>query len=675
MKKHFPTTTKTNHIQSRLIKQLITINQNLMNEVELRKLTENSLKYTEDKYRNITDVMELGLIELDLNNNITSVNKRFLKMTGYDGENIIGYNYYSTFLGAKSRETVYKEDLRRLNGKSGTYEIKIKHQDGSLLWVIINGTPLYNSEGSIIGTVGVHFDITARKQITQQLIKAKETAEELSKIKSQFLANMSHEIRTPLNGIIGLSDLLLSTDLNPKQKQYLTAITASSSTLLVIINDILEISKLEAGKMSFEQKNFEPATIVHSVISLFERKLEEKNILIRFQLDPSIPKILVGDSVRLNQILYNLIGNAVKFTHHGEIIIKLDLIKLNKSGAFISISIQDTGIGIPKKKHKKIFNEFTQAKGDTSRKYGGTGLGLSIVKKIVELQGGSIELSSEVNKGSKFTIKLKYNLPNLNKLKKEKLESSTKKCENYSYLSGLKILLAEDNPINQLVTNDILTNKGVLVDIAGNGKEAIDLLLKNKYDIILMDIQMPEMDGYEAISRIKKFNNDLKHIPIIALTAHAFEGEELKCKVAGVDEFISKPFIPEELFSKIKKLHTKEKTDSFSLDNFGIKRLSLFSGNKTELIISTLKVMKKSMHDDYNELKIILKNKNFNRLKSLTHKIKPNFSLIDLDNLKLICSNIENSKNWDIAQKSTQNLINIMPNIITKIETELNKYE
>ena len=177
MKKHLPTTTATNHIQNRLIKQLITINEKLMDEVEVRKTTESSLKHTKHKYENITDIMELGIIELDLNNNITSVNKRFLKMTGYQGKNIIGYNYYSTFLGSESQKTVYKEDLNRLHGKSGTYEVKIKHQNGSLLWVIINGTPLYNNEGKIVGTVGVHFDITARKQITHELIKAKETAE------------------------------------------------------------------------------------------------------------------------------------------------------------------------------------------------------------------------------------------------------------------------------------------------------------------------------------------------------------------------------------------------------------------------------------------------------------------------------------------------------------------
>lgn len=672
MKKHQPSVTKD--IQDQLIKQLITINQKLVDEVEVRKTTENSLKHTKHKYENITDIMELGIIELDLNNNITSVNKRFLKMTGYAGKNIIGYNYYTTFLGTESQKTVYKEDLNRLHGKSGTYEVKIKHQNGSLLWVIINGTPLYNNEREIIGTVGVHFDITARKQITQQLIKAKETAEELSKIKSQFLANMSHEIRTPLNGIIGLSDLLLNTTLTDKQRQYLTAITASSSSLLVIINDVLEISKLEAGKMTFEFKNFEPATVVHSVISLFESKLETKQLLMRFQLHPNIPKILVGDPVRLSQILYNLIGNAVKFTNQGEILIKLDLITLNKTNTEISISIKDTGIGIPKKKHAKIFNEFTQAKGDTSRKYGGTGLGLTIVKKIVELQKGTIELTSEVNKGSIFTVKLKYKLP---KTKKDKTNDVTKKDQDFSCLSGLRILLAEDNPINQLVTKDLLIDKGVIVTIANNGKEALTFLEKNSYDIILMDIQMPEMDGYQAIKHIKTFDNHIKDIPIIALTAHVLDGEKLKCKKAGANEYISKPFIPHDLFSKIKKLYLNKNKmiNSFNIDNFGIKKLSEFSGEKAELIISTLKVMKEEMFNDSNELTTILKTKNFNKLKTSAHRIKPNFSLIDLENLNEVCNKIEHSKDWEAAQTLTRNLIKTIPNIILKINSELSTHE
>ncbi|MBL4862612.1 MAG: response regulator, partial [Crocinitomicaceae bacterium] len=369
-------------------------------------------------------------------------------------------------------------------------------------------------------------EIEERKRYEAELLRAKKRSEVAAKVKTQFLANMSHEIRTPMNGIIGLSNLLLNTEPTGKQKEYLNAIATCSDSLLVIINDILDISKIEAGKMTFEKKNFRLVDVVSSVLDIFEGKAEEKKIAIKSNLDPNIPAVLTGDTVRLTQILYNLIGNAIKFTKQGEVVVNVNLDNSGPKNVRLSFSIIDTGIGIPKDKMNLIFNAFTQAKGQTTRNFGGTGLGLTIVRKLAELQGGTVEVQSELNVGSEFTVRLEFlkakgvygkksNVPDAH-------EDQSKELPN---LNGLSVLLVEDNPINQLVTDTLLSNMGVNVDISTNGQEAIECLKKKEYDLILMDIQMPVMDGYQAMKIIRtEFPYPVNHIPIIALTAHAMEG-------------------------------------------------------------------------------------------------------------------------------------------------------
>jgi len=666
-------------IQYRLIEELTSMNEKLKKEIESRKSSESDLKHSKDKYHNITNIMELGLVELDLSDNVISVNDRFIELTGYSNEEIIGLNYNQTFLGEESLNIVRKENLKRKTGTTGTYEIKIKSKLNKEIWVIINGSPLYNKKGQIIGTVGAHFDITSRKQVEQELIKAKEFAEDVAKIKSQFLANMSHEIRTPLNGIVGLSKLLSNTELTSKQEEYLNAIATSSNSLLVIINDILDISKIEAGKMTFEKKDFKLTELVSSVVDIFERRIEEKELKISFEIDKNIPEPLSGDAIRLNQILYNLIGNAVKFTENGKIEIKIHSVEQKLNDILLSISVKDTGIGISEDKQQEIFDAFTQAKGETTRKYGGTGLGLAIVKNLVELQGGSVGVNSILDQGSEFNVNIRYDLSKSNETDFNVSNQNRRECSELNCLAGIRILLAEDNLINQLVTNDLLIDMNAKVSIANNGKEAIDLLNIESFDLVLMDMQMPEMDGYQAMKFIrKKSSKTIRSIPIIALTAHAIEGEDQKCKQAGANEYISKPFLPEELFTKIGELITKCNTlPSIQIDirSFNITNLKKFTGGKTELISSTLKLLKDSLQEDVELLRKSLSKEDFDSIKELAHKMKPNFVLIGLDNVKNICIKIESTNEISEQKELVNQLTYSIPEIIEKIKLELKTHE
>lgn len=666
--------------QFKLFDKLAFANNKLKEEILIRKNSEINLINSEEKYRNIISNMKLGLVEVDIDDFILSVNDRLEEMTGYSETELVEKKYIDIFLDEEYRNIMEKENLRRIDGINGVYEVKIKKKNGDSLWIIISGAPLYDVNKKVIGTIGAHLDITERKIMEQELLKAKEIAEEVANTKTQFLANMSHEVRTPMNGIIGLTKLLLNTDLSVKQKEYLNAIDISSNTLLVVVNDILDISKIEAGKMTFENKKFKLVDLISSVVDVFESKAAENNIDLESYIDKDIPEYLIGDSIRLNQILYNLINNAIKFTPEGKVIVKIDELAHSGKSISLDISIIDTGIGICKDSQKKIFDVFTQAKEDTTRKYGGTGLGLTIVKKLVELQGGVIELTSVPNEGSTFSVKLKFQTPND---ENELINKHSQKVNDFSNLEGLKILLAEDNSINQLLTNDLLSDKGVRVKIVADGEQAVKSFKKNDYDLILMDMQMPIMDGYHAIQEIRsKFDSTKNNIPILALTAHATEGEREKCIDAGADDYLSKPFQPDELLMMIKSMTSsrkkrktiKEEPKFKTMENFDIKTLREFTNNKESLIISTLQLLSETLIEDKKRLNNAIDKTDEKILRSIAHKMKPNFYLLGLNDLGEFCDEIcLNNISKEHIKELSLNITNSIPQILIRIDQELKK--
>ncbi|WP_345372205.1 response regulator [Algivirga pacifica] len=395
----------------------------------------------------------------------------------------------------------------------------------------------------------------------ESLITAKEEAEYLAKTKQEFLANMSHEIRTPMNGVIGVADLLSETTLSEQQKKYLNIIRSSADNLLVIINDILDLSKIASGKLTLEQNAFYLMNVIETVVASCLPKLKKKNLEIDVQVDESLPQTLIGDSVRLNQILLNLFSNAIKFTIKGKVTIGASLVRETTEEITIRFFVKDTGIGIPRSKYDAIFGSFTQASNDTTRKYGGTGLGLAITKQLVELHGGKIFLESEVGRGSTFSCEITL-LKNKEEQLVDAVAEEVKVMDNLwqSALEqpgteisevDLKVLLVEDNEVNQMLVQTLLKQWDYACVLARNGREALEKLRQEDFDIVLMDLHMPEMDGYDATRHIRKFEGYKAEVPIIAMTASALKDEAVRCLEAGMNDYISKPFNKNDLYEKL----------------------------------------------------------------------------------------------------------------------------
>jgi signal transduction histidine kinase len=414
-------------------------------------------------------------------------------------------------------------------------------------------------ETTIQKTFKAYDELQAGKLAMQErdlAVKDMEHAMASERFKQQFLANMSHEIRTPMNSVIGIAHLLLRTKLDDQQRKYIGMIQSASEQLMAIINDILDISKIEAGKMVLERIPFSIRQVVDNVRNMLLLKTEEKGLEFRTYIAPEIPETVSGDPSRLAQVLINLAGNAIKFTEKGMVEIRAGVKTISSQQADIEFSVTDTGIGIPQDKINSIFESFTQANSDTSRKYGGTGLGLTISKELVELHQGRIGLESKPGLGTRFFFNIPYSLSQ-EKRTEHTPEAAQDPTES---LHGISVLLVEDNDFNRVVAEDTLNEylKNVRIGYALNGREAVEQVEHSDFDLVLMDIQMPEMDGYEATRTIRSLVTDKRKIPIMAMTANATPEEIAKCFESGVDEYISKPFVAEELLQKMAAILRKQ---------------------------------------------------------------------------------------------------------------------
>lgn len=459
-------------------------------------------------------------------------------------------NFWVCGLHAEERKKVLDSFHNTIATGAGSWEIDYRFlkNDGTYAHINSRGYVSKNEEHKVVRMIGSMQDITERKKAELETQKARFEAEEARKTQEQFLANMSHEIRTPMNGVIGMTQLLEGTQLNKDQKEYVETIKESAGNLMVIINDILDLTKIVAGKITITKTDYVFSDLISNSIKINQFRADEKGILLKSEIDKNIYPVLSGDPGRLNQIMINLVGNAIKFTDKGEVNVKVSLLEEDAASVTLEFSVTDTGIGIAEDKVGSVFERFMQVAGDSTRKYGGTGLGLTITRQLIELQGGSIHVKSEHDRGSIFTF---YLTIQKGKIQYDNEKKMPPKVAIYS-LNSVEILLVEDNLINQKVALKILTNLGATVVVANNGKEAIALLLKKRYHIILMDIQMPEMDGYEATRIIRADRSDeINSIPIIAMTASALIADREKCIIAGMNDYIAKPFQVQELYEKI----------------------------------------------------------------------------------------------------------------------------
>lgn len=505
-----------------------------------RRAFDKAILRSEDKYRSIIENMELGLLETNRKGVIVKAYRSFCKIVGYAPEELEGTDG-KFMLNQEAISLIEEQQRNRLEGQTGVYEIQIICKDGSQKWVLISGAPFYDQNNRFTGSMGIHLDITERKNIEAELLSAKNIAEKSMRAKDVFLANISHEIRTPLNAIIGLSQVLIKRDLDQENLQMVDQVSIASNNLLNLINDLLLLSKAEANGIKLKPEVNSLHQVIQESASMFINSTKDKNL--NFELNLNInPNIYHEfDRLRFVQILQNLVSNAIKFTNDGGVKLSANY---KESKQDIEIKIEDTGIGIPEEDLQTVFDDFTQGGNNNPEIYGGTGLGLSIVNNFVKLMKGTVEVS-KLKKGTCFT--LNFSFPVKENFQKISIESAD---YNARELKGVRILVAEDNIVNQSLIGKILSDWNLDFTIVNNGKEAIDALKSEVFDVVLMDIRMPIMNGLEATKVIR---HELKNysIRIIALTANALEDDNYEYWEAGFDDVLLKPFVQQDLLNLI----------------------------------------------------------------------------------------------------------------------------
>lgn len=633
-------------------------------ELELKNqlLVEAREKLMSDYSRNLIEASLDPLVTISADGRITDVNEASILATGIERNELIGTSFSNYFTEPEKAQKGYQQAFEK--GFVTDYPLTIKHKDGELKDVLYNACVYKNDKGKVLGVFAAARDVTVQKRIAKDLsaaielaelttviaVEAKTKAEEAThlaqdavKAKQQFLSNMSHEIRTPMNAIIGFTKVVLKTELTAKQREYLTAIKLSGNELIVLINDILDLAKVDAGKMTFEAIPFKMSASVSAMMHLFETKIQEKNLQFVKEYDERIPGVLLGDPVRLHQIILNLVSNAVKFTSKGKITVSARLLNEDDELATIEFAVSDTGTGIAENKIERIFEKFHQASSDTTRLYGGTGLGLAIVKQLVESQGGQIRVKSKIDKGSTFSFTLSF------KKTDAEAETETELPEPDPENKNIKVLVVEDIELNQLLMKTLLDDFGFKRDMAANGKIAIEKLQATPYDIILMDLQMPEMDGFEATAYIRNKMN--LTIPIIAITADVTTVDLEKCKAVGMNDYIAKPVDEKLLYSKIIGLvknplavrsngQTAEarKDDKTGQANDQAKKtkyinldyLNQCTRSDPKLMMEMISLYVEQTSSLVHAMKQSLEDKDWNLLQAVAHKMIPSFSIMGI---------------------------------------------
>ena len=611
----------------------------VMSDITEYKQMQNEILSVNNFYYAVIKYFPEMLWKTDVNKKYVYFNRNWEELTGQTVESLIKEN---RIIGMHPDDVEnYNKELMKAYEKKQTFrvEYRLKTVVEDYSNILSKGNPIYSNDGEFSGFVGIDIDITNDRKTNEELLRLKEAAESANKAKSEFLANMSHEIRTPLNGIIGMTDLTLSTNLTEEQKENLNIVKSCAHTLLSLINNVLDLSKIEAEKVIIEEIDFDIKRLVQKVIYTNLPKANEKYVQLHYSIDYEIPQILIGDSHRLEQVLNNLISNAVKFTDDGFVILKVNKISSTNGSFEIKFMVEDVGIGISKDEIKSLFQSFTQVDGSITRKYGGTGLGLSISQKLVELMGGVINVESEKGVGSKFYFTIKLHEA------KSILEKLELKMNNTKILKNESILLTEDNKVNKIVIKKMLQEIGYSkIKTASNGIEALKLMENYNFDIILMDIQMPELDGIETVKIIRE--NEKKsgrHIPIITITAHALKGDKEKFLSQGMDEYIAKPIDINELDEILNRIQN----NIYNIDTNIVKSyLKSNKDNSENDSVGIAKDIKMNLLDLISKLNSYFKvekeiSKNYDQIERIAHDIKIKCEENNLMNIKILAFKIE----------------------------------
>jgi PAS domain S-box-containing protein len=671
---------------------------NFQNEEKEKRVVESkelqaynySLKLASQYSLSLIEASRDPLFTISLDGKIMDTNQASVRVTDVSKEDLIGSDFINYFTEPELAKKGYEEVF----SKGFVVDYPLVLIDGNLTSVLFNGSVYKDVDGNVIGAVVVARDITELKKAENELIEAKAFAELATKMaeealikaegatriavdsvkaKQQFLSNMSHEIRTPMNAIIGFTKVVLKTELTSKQREYLQAIKTSGDALIVLINDILDLAKVDSGKMSFEKTPFKMSKSIAAMIHLFDIKSQEKNVSLIKEYDESIPEIVIGDPVRLHQIILNLVSNAVKFTIQGKIIVSVKLIQETEDDVIIEFAVSDTGIGIIEAKIESIFENFQQASSGTSRIYGGTGLGLAIVKQLVEGQGGTIKVKSVINEGSTFSFRLPFQKTIANVETPEDIFALDTELKN------INVLVVEDIALNQLLMRTLLDDFGFNCDIASNGKIAIEKLRLKQYDIILMDLQMPVMNGFETTEYIRKTLNS--NVPILALTADVTTVDLAKCKVVGMNDYVSKPVDERLLYSKIigilKKIdHSNQEinTDKIAVKtkctdlNYLIQRTK----SNPKLISEMISLYLEQTPPLIESMRTSFDQKDWSTLYATVHKMIPSFSIDGINqDFELMAKRVKEFANIQSEEDSIPDMVLQLENICVQACREL----
>ena len=681
-----------------LIFQIREKEKQAMANVELEAIS-NTIKLASQYSRSLIEASLDPLITINMEGKITDMNEATVNITGISRIKLTGSNFFDYFTNPQKASNVYHEVFDK--GYVADFPLTVCHKDGKKTDVLFNGSVYKDEQGNVLGVVVVARDITDQKRVATELTEAivfaelaVEIAEEAKikaeaatiiaetavKAKQQFLSNMSHEIRTPMNAIIGFTKVLLKSDTSTKQKEYLQAIKMSGDALIVLINDILDLAKVDAGKMIFEKTPFKMTTSIASMLHLFEPKIHEKNLEIIRVYDNNIPAVLLGDPVRLHQVILNLVSNAVKFTNKGKITVSVSLLSEDEKSVTIGFEVKDTGIGIQENKLGKIFDNFQQASSGTSRLYGGTGLGLAIVKQLVEAQDGTISVTSKFGEGSTFAFILSFYKTKVD------AEADADELELDLEIGNISVLVVEDIPLNQLLMKTLLDEFGFESKVASDGKIAIEMFKNKRYDIILMDLQMPEMNGFEATDYIR--NTMHSSVPIIALTADVTTVDLEKCKAVGMDDYIAKPVDDKLLYTKIigsvKKstlIGVKEEVRQVSVIKYtDLHYLIQRTKANPLLIMEMISLYLEQTPPLITAMKQSWKEKDWSSLYAAVHKLIPSFAIMgissDFENMaKKVQDYAKNQQQSDDINEMVFELENICLQACEELEIELDKFK
>ncbi|MEQ9443015.1 MAG: ATP-binding protein [Cyclobacteriaceae bacterium] len=635
----------------------------------------------------LLDQLDSAIIATDNNQRIVYWNKHAVRLFGWQKEEALGKRSADLLFPKKDKAKNKQRCQELFSNTRWEGEINMLHRGERSIPIHTNATHLIDEQGKNIGHALVCFDITDQVKLETKLRRDKETAERAAVAKQDFLSTMSHEIRTPLNVVVGMTRLLMDGSPKKEQQEYLKSLQFSANHLLVIINDILDFAKIEAGRIKLEKIGFNPREVAEGIGKAFMFRAEEKNIRLRVEWDEAIPERMIGDEVRLTQILNNLVGNAIKFTDRGFVSINTKL--LNKRGEKyeIQFEIRDTGIGIPKNRLQTIFQRYTQAEANTTRKFGGTGLGLTICKRLIELQGGLLQVRSKEGLGSNFSFTLTYDLDT----KAPEKQLKPKQGFNTDKLKDLNLLLVEDNPSNRMVATSFLDKVGIQVDTAEHGGLAVEAVQRKKYDIVLMDLQMPVMDGCEATTAIRALGGSFEQLPIIALTADVVQGVKDRVFECGMNDYLSKPFNPDELHFKIalnlNLIRPDEAPDVVEINDDIVTLYELIDkyNDDVQFVTNLLDSLRKSFQLLTDQVSNSADQKNIYELRRLTHKLLPSIKMVEnhalqeqLAGLKKILDNesadeSEVNQYIDAIRESSNKSIEYIDNLFTSIQKHKDK--